>query len=253
MVIRDVTHQRALELRLRQSEKMEAMGQMTAGIAHNFNNMTLLLLAHTEELSRRFVGLEAMAHVRSISDVATRTAALAKQLMGFSKSGADQAEVFSLADGVGAVLPMVDTVTTSMVAVTADIDPSSPEVNVNRSRLDQVVVNIAVNAKDAIPANGALHVRVRGVQLDATQAARLGLPAGHYGMLEMSDTGVGMDAATRARIFEPFFTTKERGTGLGLATVQAAVAEMGGAIDVASIPGRGTTFRIFIPAYVRPA
>lgn len=253
MVIRDVTHQRGLEMRLRQSEKMEAMGQMTAGIAHNFNNMALILQLHTDELATRFLDLGAMGHVRAISEAVERTTALAHQLLGFSKSDTDDVQVFSLADCVGAILPMVDTVTTRAVTVSTDIDPSSPEVKVSRSRLDQVIVNIAVNARDAIQGTGTLHVRVRGVQLGGAQAAALGLPAGRYGLLEMSDTGVGMDAETRARIFDPFFTTKQHGTGLGLATVQAAVTEMGGAIDVVSSPGRGTTFRIYIPEHVAVA
>jgi PAS domain S-box-containing protein len=248
-VTRDVTTQRELEQQLRQSQKMEAIGRLAGGIAHDFNNLLTAILGYADWLMQDFEpGSLHHEQVQEIQNAAERAAGLTRQLLTFSRKQVLQHSPINMSRLAAELIPMlqrligehitiVDRTASEIVAVTGD-----------RSQLEQVIVNLAVNARDAMPAGGTLTIGTTRLWLDQAAAGSDLLP-GPYALLEVIDTGVGMDAATQARIFEPFFTTKDfgRGTGLGLSTVYGIVKQMGGSVRVVSEPQQGTTFRLYFP------
>jgi PAS domain S-box-containing protein len=250
-VLRDLSERRSLEEQLRQAQKMEAVGRLAGGVAHDFNNLLTvitgysdLLLAspRTDEVGRRLIG-----EVRRAGE---RAAALTAQLLAFSRKQVVQPRVLDLSAAVADAQNMVRRLIGEDVELVATLDPAAGRVRADPGQVDQVLLNLAVNARDAMPAGGTLAIRTRGVERGETYPA--GHPeavSGRYALLEVADTGCGMTAQVRARLFEPFFTTKEpgKGTGLGLATVYGIVKQSGGHIEVDSTPGRGTTFRIYLP------
>ena len=247
-VTRDVTEQRELESRLRQSQKMEAVGQLAGGIAHDFNNLLTAILGNADFLASR-LGPEMQTEVGDIQKAAERAANLTRQLLTFSRKRMLEPVAVNLATLVDDMLPMLRRVIGEQIEIVHVPEGHRGTVLGDRSQIEQIVLNLAVNARDAMPAGGLLTLRTAEVQVDEAGAAGELTPGPHVA-LEVVDTGTGMDPATRARIFEPFFTTKEfgAGTGLGLATVYGIVKQMGGAIRVDTEPGRGTTFRLLFPA-----
>jgi len=248
-VTRDVTEQRALEDRLRQGQKMEAIGLLAGGIAHDFNNMLLAILGNADLLEEDAQGdAGRLELIVEIQRSAKRAEALINRLLAFSRHQILQPTVVSLSSLVTDLLPMLRRVIVEHIEVVADTASQAQPVLGDRSQLEQVVVNLAVNARDAMPQGGRLTIRTSAAWLDEPTAGGE-VPAGAYALLEVTDTGIGMDAATRERIFEPFFTTKGfgYGTGLGLATVYGIVKQMGGLIRVTSQVGQGTTFQIYLP------
>jgi PAS domain S-box-containing protein len=249
VVTRDVTERRNLEDRLRQSQKMEAIGQLAGGIAHDFNNLLTAILGYSDWLARDIpVADSRHAQVAEIQKAAERAAGLTRQLLTFSRGQMLQPEVLNLARLVSEILPMLRRVIGEHIEVVGKTGAEVSPVLADRSQIEQVVLNLAVNARDAMARGGRLQITTDRVWLDDTFAAHEATP-GRYVMLEVSDNGAGMDAETKSRIFEPFFTTKEPGlgTGLGLATVYGIVRQMGGIIRVESEPGRGATFRLYFP------
>ena len=255
----DVTERKRIEAQLIQSQRLEAVGQLAGGIAHDFNNLLTAIRGYSE-FARR--GLEEGDHRRSdIDEVianADRAAALIRQLLAFSRRQVLQPQVLDPAAIVEGIVPMLRRLLGEQVELTMHTAPGLGSVKVDSSQLEQVIVNLAVNARDAMPDGGKLIIELGNVEFDAdyVSAHTVAVP-GPYVLLAVSDTGVGMDAETQAFIFQPFFTTKEQGqgTGMGLATVYGIVKQSGGFIYVYSEPGQGTTFRIYLPrvAGERPA
>jgi PAS domain S-box-containing protein len=252
----DVTDRRALERQLRQSQKMDAIGRLAGGIAHDFNNMLtavlgnaelLLEMAEPDTLQQRLLG--------EIRRAGNNAAALTHQLLAFSRRQVLRMRVLRVRDVVSDTEPMLRRLIGESIRMTASATDTACVV-ADEAQLQQVIVNLAVNARDAMPAGGQLTIEAG----DATIAAgdpgsSSGVPPGTYVTLTVRDTGCGMDDATRRQIFEPFFSTKEqgRGTGLGLATVHGIVEQIGGHILVDSRPGEGTTFRVWLPCTDEPA
>ncbi len=251
VVTRDVTERRQMEERLRQGQKMEALGRLAGGIAHDFNNLLTAILGYADWLEQELPPQDAQKrdHVSEIQKAATRAAGLTRQLLAFSRHQVVQPVVLDVGRTLDELMPMLRRLIGEHIEITGDTIGEPPPVLADRNQLEQVILNLAVNARDAMPDGGQLRIRLEAVHIDHPPSGS-GLTPGDWVRLDVQDTGVGMDAATQARIFEPFFTTKEfgRGTGLGLATVYGIIRQMGGAILVDSTPGRGTTFHI----YMRP-
>ncbi|MBI4241191.1 MAG: response regulator [Candidatus Rokubacteria bacterium] len=250
-VTRNTTERKKLEERLRQVQKMEAIGRLAGGIAHDFNNLATVLKGRSQLLLRRLRPADPLRRdVQLMDETADRAAALTQQLLAFSRKQVLQPKVLDL----NAVVANMDTLLRRLIGEDIDLvtvpGPGLGRVKADPSQLEQVIVNLAVNARDATPRGGRLTIETANVELDETYARRhVGVVPGPYVMLAVSDTGIGMDAETQSRIFEPFFTTKElgEGTGLGLATVYGIVNQSGGSIWVYSEPGQGATFKIYLP------
>ena len=251
IVMRDVSQRRLLEERLRQAQKLEAIGRLAAGVAHDFNNMLTVILGYTANLDD-VLAEEHRASLAEIRKAGERAAALTRQLLAFSRQQVLQPRVVALPELVTALVPMLMRLLGEHIQIVDRVDAIVPKILADPTQIEQVIVNLAVNARDAMPTGGRLTIVVRTISLGAADAAALTIRDGAYVLLEVIDTGSGVDLATQTRMFEPFFTTKGvgRGTGLGLAMVYGTVQQMNGAIVVESELGRGTTFRIYMPAYV---
>jgi len=254
---RDVTDQRHLEEQFRQSQKMEAVGQLAGGIAHDFNNLLTAILGNTQLLLRDLPPGDAKrGDVEEIRKASERAASLTRQLLAYSRRQMLQPEVLDLNVVVAEMDKMLRRLIGEHIALVAVLASDLGRVRADPNQIEQVIVNLAVNARDAMPERGKLTIETANVDLDETFAqAHLGSAAGPYVMLAVTDSGVGMDATVRAHLFEPFFTTKEvgKGTGLGLATVYGIVKQSGGYISVYSEPGRGSSFKIYLPRIATPA
>jgi PAS domain S-box-containing protein len=248
-VTRDVTERRHLEDRLRQSQKMEAIGQLAGGVAHDFNNLLTAILGYADWLGDGLKNDPRREQVGAIQKAAERAADLTRQLLAFSRRQMLQPSAINLSLAVNDLIPMLRRIIGERIEIIDATAPGSSWVMGDRSQIEQVVLNLTVNARDAMPDGGRLIFRTSAVVLGEAGQAVAGLAPGPHVELEVTDTGSGMDEATRLRVFEPFFTTKDvgRGTGLGLSTVYGIVQQMSGAIDVESEPGRGTTFRLHFP------
>lgn len=239
----------ALEDQLRQSAKMEAIGTLAGGVAHDFNN-TLTVIRNTVELLLEGGQLtpEQQQRLEQIDLAAEGAAGLTSQLLTFGRRQVRRPQTLGLDDEVRASATMIERLVRESVAITLDLDAGDAQIRIDRTELQQVVLNLAANARDAMPDGGTLEIRTRVVDVDEQVAAgRLDLEPGRYAFLEVADTGTGMDAETLERMFDPFYTTKERGTGLGLATVFGIVRGSGGHVWAYSEPGLGTTLRLYFP------
>jgi two-component system cell cycle sensor histidine kinase/response regulator CckA len=258
VVSRDITERRRAEemLRqreeqLRQSQKMEAVGRLSGGIAHDFNNLLGVIIGYSEDIELRVAeGDPLRKSAEEIRKAGQRAAALTHQLLAFSRQQVLQSRVLDLNILVSDMGEMLRRLIGSHIELSTSLDPGLGHVKADQSQMEQIIVNLVVNARDAMPEGGKLLIESANVYLDETHARSLPfLRPGPHVLLTVSDTGVGMDAETQVHIFEPFFTTKERGkgTGLGLATVYGVVKQSGGIVGVQSEPGKGSTFRIYLP------
>jgi len=249
---RDITAQAALEEQLRHSQKMEAVGMLAGGVAHDFNNMLTAITSFAEFISTELPkGSKIEADLAQIRIAADRAVGLTRQLLAFSRKQVMQPRVLEVNLLVGGLDKMLRRLIGEDVELRTALSEGLPTVRADPSQLEQVLVNLVVNARDAMPRGGQLVIETECVTLDdAAAGPDQEVKPGRYLLIQVRDTGVGMDAATQARIFEPFFTTKTqgRGTGLGLSTVYGVVKQNGGHIRVESAPGQGTTFRVFLPA-----
>ncbi|HEX3746906.1 MAG TPA: PAS domain-containing protein [Bryobacteraceae bacterium] len=250
LLMRDVTEHQRLEAQLRQAQKMEAVGRLAGGIAHDFNNLLTVINGYAEfALQELPTDLALCDNIKEILMAGRRAAELTNGLLAFSRKQVRMPAVLKLNDTVHSTEKMLRRLVGEDVPITTALAEDLWEIDGDRSQLEQIVVNLAANARDAMPRGGILTIETANTEIDEDTGQRLGVPAGAYAMLAVSDTGTGMDAETQARVFEPFFTTKGpgKGTGLGLATVYGIVKQSGGAISVYSEPGRGTTFKIYMP------
>ncbi len=245
------------EERLRQAQKLEAIGRLAGGIAHDFNNLLTSTIGFSELVASRLPqGSPLLPYLNEIANAGRRASNLTRQLLAFSRKQVLQPEVLDLNSVVNEVAMLLQRVIGEDVELVIRTVPGMCCLRADRGQIDQVILNLAVNARDAMPGGGRLTIETATV--DAATAVELGagIPgrAGPLVMLAVSDTGLGMDPETKARIFEPFFTTKEpeRGTGLGLATVHGIVKQSGGDIVVESEPGAGSIFRVFLPRVDEP-
>ncbi|HEY0005583.1 MAG TPA: PAS domain S-box protein [Pyrinomonadaceae bacterium] len=269
-VARDVTEVkrseealRQIEEQLRQSQKMEAVGQLAGGVAHDFNNLLTAITGYTDLSMRKLREEDPIFHnLGEIRKAADRATSLTRQLLAFSRRQVLQPKVLDLNRIITDTEKMLARLIGEDIGLRTILDPALGSVRADPSQIEQVLMNLVINARDAMPEGGNLTVETQNVYLDADYAGRhIAVESGPYVLLAVSDTGLGMNNETKARIFEPFFTTKEhgKGTGLGLSTVYGIVKQSGGSIWVYSEPGEGTTFKIYlprvdevIPEYMRP-
>jgi two-component system, cell cycle sensor histidine kinase and response regulator CckA len=248
-ICRDISERKQLEEQLRQAQRLEAIGRLAGGVAHDFNNLLTVISGYAETLLEgrdRSTEFE----LDQIAAAAERAAILTRQLLAFSRRQVLQPRVIELNEVVEGLAPMLTRLIGEDIELVSLLDPGAAPVLADPNQLEQVIVNLAVNARDAMPNGGLLKIQTANVELDKEYVAHHGeaLPGPHV-LLSVSDTGTGMDADTLAHVFEPFFTTKPVGvgTGLGLATVYGIVKQSGGSIWVYSEPGAGTTFKIYLP------
>ncbi len=249
-VATDITEQRDLEAQLLHAQKMEAIGALAGGVAHDFNNILSVILNQARTIRERVGADEALAEpVAEVEKAARRGASLTQELLAFGSKQVFEPQVLALDRVVAAAESLLLRVVGRDVELRVVPYHGELRVRVDPRQVEQVLMNLAVNARDAMPEGGKLTVELGRTEVRASEAARMDLKPGPHAILSVIDSGVGMDAATKARIFEPFFTTKEmgQGTGLGLAAVFGIVRQSSGHIAVASSPGKGTAFRIFLP------
>jgi two-component system cell cycle sensor histidine kinase/response regulator CckA len=256
VVAQDISERHLLEQQLRQAQKMEAVGRLAGGVAHDFNNLLMVIKGHTELLMSALSPADSVARkITQIDRAADRAAALTKQLLAFSRKQVLQPRVMNLngvVEDMGKLLPRLIGEDVELGIRTA---PGLGAIRADASQMEQIIMNLAVNARDAMPTGGRLIIETSNAELDRTyNSTHPIVKPGRYVLLAVSDTGTGMDTETQAHIFEPFFTTKEagKGTGLGLATVYGVVKQSGGFIWVYSELGKGTSFKIYLPRVDQP-
>jgi PAS domain S-box-containing protein len=252
--VTDIPERKALEEQFRQAQKMEAVGRLAGGVAHDFNNLLTVIMGRSHLLKMRLGGGHpGQKDAELIHETAERAAALTRQLLAFSRKQVLQLRPLDLNGVVGDLAGMLRRMIGEDIELTIVPGPALGRVSADPVQVEQILMNLAVNARDAMPEGGRLTIETANVTLDEAFArSHPGARAGAYVMVAVTDTGVGMDAETQARIFEPFFTTKEKGkgTGLGLSTVYGIVKQHEGYIAVESAPGRGAVFRIYFPRLV---
>jgi len=252
IVNRDITDRKRLEEQFRQSQKMEAVGRLSGGIAHDFNNLLGVMIGFCEILQEQVMQDPVLSDsVSEILKAGKKAAALTRQLLAFSRQQVLEPTVLELNRTISEIEKMLNRIIGEDIELATTLDSTLRRVKADEGQIEQVILNLAVNARDAMPDGGKLLIETKNIQIDERFAASFPYPvkAGAYVLLSVSDSGMGMDSTTQAHMFEPFFTTKEKGkgTGLGLATVYGIVKQSGGYIDVASELGRGTTFKIYLP------
>jgi PAS domain S-box-containing protein len=250
-IYQDITERKQLEQQLAQAQKLDAIGRLAGGVAHDFNNLLMVISGYAELLVEHFAAdPPARRQAEEIKRAADRGTSLTRQLLTFSRKQVRQPQPLAVDQAVREMEPLLRRLIPENIEITCRLGAPGGEVRADPAQFEQVLMNLGVNAADAMPGGGRLLFETRNVTLDDQFCRRLAdIAPGPFVMLTVADTGCGMDAATRARAFEPFFTTKEpgKGTGLGLATVYGIVKQSNGHITVESEPGRGTTFCIYLP------
>jgi two-component system, cell cycle sensor histidine kinase and response regulator CckA len=254
--ISDISLRKTLEAQLLRAQKMEAVGRLAGGVAHDFNNMLTVIAGYNRMVLDELSTLDPLrGYAEEILKAADRAAALTNQLLAFSRRQIMQPRVINLNAVIGQTESMLRRLIGEDIQLVMSLGADTGNIKADPHHIEQAIVNLAVNGRDAMPAGGRIIIETSNVQIDETYAkTHMGVQPGEFVMIAVSDTGHGMDSATRQNIFEPFFTTKQRGkgTGLGLATVYGMVKQSGGDIWVYSEPGRGTTFKLYFPRVAEP-
>jgi nitrogen-specific signal transduction histidine kinase/CheY-like chemotaxis protein len=250
--VEDITERLSLEAQLRQAQKMESIGQLAAGVAHDFNNMLTIIQGHSSSLlAKPALPPEVVDSVQAVYFAAERAAGLTRQLLMFSRKNVMQSELLDLQKIVGNMSKMLERLLGETIMLEFQTAVQNSFVQGDCGMIEQVVMNLSLNARDAMPRGGRLTIGVETVYIDTVFIeTHPQAHTGHFVRLRVADNGIGMDSATMGRIFEPFFTTKDvgKGTGLGLATVYGIVKQHEGWLEVNSEPGKGSTFDVFLPA-----
>jgi len=251
-VATEITERKRLEEQLLQSQKMEAVGQLAGGVAHDFNNILTAIVGYTDLLAAELDGnARQLEDLEEIRKAARRAAALTRQLLAFSRKQVLEPRIIDVNHVVSNLDKMLRSLISENIELKTDLADNLAAARADPNQIEQVIMNLAINARDAMPDGGTVTIETRNATLDDAYASQhVSVIPGEYVMLAVSDTGCGMDEKTKSRIFEPFFTTKPagRGTGLGLSTVYGIVKQSGGNIWLYSEPGKGTTFKIYLPA-----
>ena len=253
--MRDVTATRRLEEEMRQAQKMEAVGRLAGGIAHDFNNVLTVINGYAQLLGVQLRDSPLATQVKEIHEAAERASMMTQRLLAFGRKQALQPQKLDLNEVLQSIEKMLRRLIRADIDLKMDLDEELGTIRADPGQLEQVVLNLVINAGDAMPDGGLLRLRTRNLVVDLDDTSTPHATPGSYVELEVRDSGHGMDDATRSQVFEPFFTTKEKGkgTGLGLATVYAIVQQNGGVIDVKSEVDQGTTFSILLPRVLDPA
>jgi two-component system cell cycle sensor histidine kinase/response regulator CckA len=251
VIFKDVTDQKSLERQLLQSQKMEAIGQLSAGIAHDFNNLLSVIIGYSEVMEEQLAGNESLLKkCQQVKKAGERAATLTRQLLAFSRQQVLEPKIINLNAAVADSEKILRVLLGEGIEFNSTLEPALGSIKADQGQIEQVIMNLVVNARDAMPQGGKLTIETGNVELEEDYAhLHPPLQAGRYIVLTVCDTGIGMDANTQTRIFDPFFTTKEvgKGTGLGLSTVYGVVKQSGGHVWVYSEVGLGTTFKIYLP------
>ncbi|MCB9058379.1 MAG: PAS domain S-box protein [Calditrichae bacterium] len=250
-ILRDITERKSLEEQLRQAQKMEAIGRLAGGVAHDFNNLLTIINGYSDLLTLTEIPEPMKDPIEQIRVAGQRATRLTSQLLAFSRKQVIQPKVLNLNDLVPEHLKMLGRLMGEDIEIATMLAAELPNIKADPGQMEQVIMNIVINARDAMPVGGKLTIETKAVDVDENYtSSHMEVVPGKFVMLAFSDTGMGMDEKTRSRIFEPFFTTKgrDKGTGLGLATVYGIVRQNGGFIYVYSELGKGTTFKIYFPA-----
>ena len=248
-VIVDITERRELETRLAQAQKLEAVGQLAGGIAHDFNNLLTIVSGYARRLRKRDDMAAAHPDLDQIVAAADRAADLTRQLLAFARRGRGEPSLLDVNDTIRGLEPMLRRLIDADIVFGFDLDPRVPTVMMDSAQLEQILMNLILNARDAMPQGGTLTVTSRRHAGSASDSPRDEVAVGDDVRISVADTGVGIPDDVRERIFEPFFTTKsDKGTGMGLATIYGIIEQAGGWIDVDSAVGVGTTFQVMLPA-----
>jgi two-component system, cell cycle sensor histidine kinase and response regulator CckA len=256
IIAEDITERKALEAQLRQLHRMESVGRLAGGVAHDFNNLLCVMLGHSEVLQDRLEQKnELRKHAEEITKAGKRAASLTRQLLAYSRQQLLEPKVLSLNTVVADMESMIQRLIGEDIELATVLEPSLGRVKADQGQIEQIIMNLAVNARDAMPQGGKLIMETSNIELD--EAFALQHPPstpGRYVLLVVTDTGLGISKRIQAHIFEPFFTTKgkDKGTGLGLSVVYGVVKQSGGYIWVYSEPGKGTTFKIYLPLVEEP-
>jgi nitrogen-specific signal transduction histidine kinase/CheY-like chemotaxis protein len=252
-VARDIRDQKQLEAQLLHSQKMESIGRLAGGVAHDFNNMLTAIIGYTELAKAQLPADHPTQNdLSNVHDAARRSAALTRQLLAFARKQVISPRAVDLNELIERLETMLNRLLGEDIRLITSLDPDMNPVLIDPGQFEQVLMNLAVNARDAMPEGGTLRIETSDVLLDdAWCHQHPGSTPGAYGLVRVSDTGVGMSREVLAHLFEPFFTTKGsgQGTGLGLATCYGIVKQSGGGIWVSSEPGQGTSFDIYVPRY----
>jgi two-component system, cell cycle sensor histidine kinase and response regulator CckA len=250
---RDVSEMRLLEEQLRQSQKMDAVGRLAGGVAHDFNNLLTVILGSAELLAECTELGKVRVRTEAILRAGQQAANLTRQLLAFSRQQVLVPRVIDLNSQLSEVAGMLVRLVGEDIKIRTSLASNLGRVRIDPSQIEQIVLNLVVNAREAMPQGGQITIETQNIELDeAYTRSHVSVLPGRYVMIAVSDSGVGMDAETQTRIFEPFFTTKRNGTGLGLSTVYGAVQQSGGTIYVYSEPGKGTTFKTYFPRVDEP-
>jgi two-component system, cell cycle sensor histidine kinase and response regulator CckA len=251
-LLAEMHRRKHVEAALVEAQKLEAIGRLAGGIAHDFNNILTVILNYAEFARERSNQPEVVSSsLEAISTSASRAADLTRQLLAFARRQASEGRVIEIGTQLQNSAPLLDKFVGENFRLEIVLNDDSACVVMDPGQLEQILLNLVSNARDAMVEGGTIHIETRRAHFaDSDAALPAGLCGGSYAVLSVTDTGIGMDAATRQHIFEPFFTTKEvgKGTGLGLATCHGIVTHAGGTIDVESAPNQGTTIRVYLPA-----